>query len=337
MADRKRPTDESNDKVIHVAFGPGGGRVPRPPEEVADVVVAPRPLSSEPVADLYTRAEVARLLGLTTARLRSLDRAGVVRPSGRLRGNRAYTFNDIIALRAAKELLQHQVRLSKVARAIDRVRATLPKVTRPLAELRIVSDGKEVVVRTAEGSFEPLTGQMVIDFDVRQLQDDVVRVLRPRAAKNRTRQAYELYLRASQLDENPDTMEEAEQLYREALRCDPSMAIVYTNLGNVRFRQGDEDQAEALYRTALLLEKAQPEAQYNLGYMKLHSGRPAEAIAFFEGAIASDAEFADAFFNLAMAYEQCAEPHKARRCWQRYLDIEPDGTWAEVARQHLDL
>jgi hypothetical protein len=37
-----------------------------------------------------------------------------------------------------------------------------------------------------------------------------------------------------------------------------------------------------------------------------------------------------------MAYEQCAEPHKARRCWQRYLDIEPDGTWAEVARQHLD-
>ncbi|MBW2528476.1 MAG: tetratricopeptide repeat protein, partial [Deltaproteobacteria bacterium] len=323
-------------KVIHVAFGPGGGRVPRPPPGAEPVEVAPRPLASEPVADLYTQAEVGKLLGLSRGRLRSLDRAGIVRPSGRLRGNRAYTFNDIIALRAAKDLLEHKVRLRKVAQAIERVRTTLPTVTRPLSELRVVSDGREVVVRTAEGSFEPLTGQMVIDFDVRQLQEDVVRVLRPRAAKDRTKQAYELYLKASQLDENPDTMDEAESLYREALRCDPSLAIVYTNLGNVRFRCGDEEQAEALYRTALLLEKAQPEAQYNLGYMKLHSGRPAEAIAFFEGAIAGDAEFADAYFNLAMAYEQCAEPHKARRCWQRYLDIEPDGTWAEVARQHLE-
>jgi tetratricopeptide (TPR) repeat protein len=176
---------------------------------------------------------------------------------------------------------------------------------------------------------------MVIDFEVRQLRDDVVRVLRPKAGRDRSRLAYELYLRASQLDENPETMDEAEALYREALRTDPALAIVYTNLGNVRFRRGDEAQAESLYRTALTLERKQPEAQYNLGYMQLHRGEPADAIPYFLGAIESDPKFADAYFNLAMAYEQCAEPERARACWRRYLEIEPDGAWAEVARQHL--
>jgi tetratricopeptide (TPR) repeat protein len=209
-------------------------------------------------------------------------------------------------------------------------------VTRPLAELRIASDGRQVVVRTVEGAFEPATGQMVIDFEVGKLRDDVVRVLRPRAARDRSRTAYDLYLRASQLDEHPDTMAEAEALYREALRHDPSLAIIYTNLGNVRFRQGDEEQAEALYRTALQLESCQPEAQYNIGYMKLHRGEPADAIDHFRGAIESDPEFADAYFNLAMAYEQCAQPHEAAHCWRRYLELEPEGAWAEVARQHLD-
>jgi tetratricopeptide (TPR) repeat protein len=177
---------------------------------------------------------------------------------------------------------------------------------------------------------------MVIDFEVGALRDDVVRVLRPRAANDRTRMAYELYLRASKLDESPETMDEAEQLYRDALQHDPGLAIVYTNLGNVRFRRGDEEQAEGLYQTALLLERTQPEAQYNLGYMKLHRGEPADAIPYFLGALESDAQFADAYFNLAMAYEQCAEPAQARRCWERYLEIEPDGTWADVARQHIE-
>ena len=35
-----------------------------------------------------------------------------------------------------------------------------------------------------------------------------------------------------------------------------------------------------------------------------------------------------------MAYEQAGEPAKARPCWRKYLEIEPTGTWAEIARKH---
>ena len=40
-------------------------------------------------------------------------------------------------------------------------------------------------------------------------------------------------------------------------------------------------------------------------------------------------------FNLAMAYEQTGQVELARPCWRKYLEIEPTGTWAEIARKHL--
>jgi tetratricopeptide (TPR) repeat protein len=332
MAQKNRPSDS---KVIRVAFGPGGGRIADADVEPEDLTPLPEPSHREPVADVYTQTEVSRLLGLSRGKLRALDRAGIVAPTGRRKGRRAYTFSDLIALRAARDLLEGRVRIRDVARAIRRIREILPKVVRPLSELRIASDGRQVVVRSEQGSFDALSGQLVIDFEVRQLHDDVVRVLRPSAGRDRARIAYELYLEASQLDEDPDTMDQAEQLYRRALKYDPWLAIVYTNLGNIRFRRGDEVQAEQLYRSALEIEKTQPEAQYNLGYMMMHRGQSDEAVTFFRGAIESDPRFADAYFNLAMALEQAGKREPARSAWQRYLEIEPTGTWAEIARQHL--
>src|SRR6187399_1527167 len=330
MGRRKKP----DEKIIHVKFGPGGGRVleqPPPPSEKP-----PEPNNNrEPLTDLFTRSKISRLLGLTMGRLRTLDKAGVVSPTGRRRGRRAYTFSDLIALRTAQTLLDQRVRLRDVTRAIGALKRSLPKVTRPLQELRIVSDGQRVVVRTHDGVFEPLTGQMVMDLEVRSLRDDVVRVLRPSAGRERARTAYELYLRASQLDEDPSTMDEAERLYNEAIGLDPWLAIAYTNLGNIRFRRHDAEGAETLYKRALEIDARQPEAQYNLGYVMLERGEPESSIPLFHGAIEADPKFSDAYFNLAMAYEQVGETQKARPFWKNYISLEPSGTWTEIARRHL--
>jgi tetratricopeptide (TPR) repeat protein len=332
---RKARKGGGKDNVIHVAFGTGGGRIAPGqhvplPDGVGPAEIAPTS-TREPVTELFTRREVAKLLGVSEARLRSLDRASVVSPSGSLAGKRAYTFQDLIALRATRELLAHHLKLRDVTKAIGALRQTLPRVTRPLQELRIVSDGRRVVVRATEGAFEPLTGQMVLDFQVTTLRDDVVRVLRPETSKSRARTAYDLYMRASSLDEDPHTYAEAEDLYRRAIELDPSLAIAYTNLGNIRFRKGDDAGAEALYRRAIDVDATQPEAHYNLGYVTLERGDAASAVR----AIASDPRFADAHFNLAMAYEQLGDRARARPHWRRYLDLEPTGTWSDIARQHL--
>ena len=328
----KRDTDEDK-KVIHVRFGPGGGRLPPVGEilpELEPEATSPR----EPVTELFSKREVAKLLGLSEARLRSLDRANIVSPSGTRNGKRAYTFQDLIALRATL-MLAKDVKLRDVAKAIGALKASLPRVTRPLQELRLVSDGRKVVVRGPEGTFEAVTGQRVLDFQVGTLQSDVVRVLRPDVGEARARTAYELYTKASGLDDDPQTMAEAERLYQRAIELDPHLAIAYTNLGNIRFRRGEEDAAEKLYRRAIEVDDRQPEAHYNLGYVMLERGHPRVAAEFFERAIARDPRFADAHFNLAMAYEQIAEREQARVHWKRYMELEPKGTWADVARKHL--
>jgi tetratricopeptide (TPR) repeat protein len=335
MGQKRRGTD----KVIHVVFGPGGGRVESKNQRPAGDEIAPPfpslPDAREPITDLFSGTEVCRLLDLSAGRLRSLDRAGIVSPSGRRHGRRAYTFADLIALRTAQALLNRRVRLRDVARAVTALKRSLPKVTRPLAELRVVSDGQRLVVRSHEGSYEPLTGQMLLDLEIKSLRDDVVRVLRPAAGKERSKTAYSLYVRASQLDEEPATMKEAEALYRQALDLDPWLAIAYTNLGNICFRKGEEADAEKLYQRALQIDTRQPEAQYNLGYLMLERGRPVDAIPHFLGAIEADPKFADAYFNLAMAYEGIGDATNARPCWKHYLELEPAGTWAEIARKHL--
>jgi DNA-binding transcriptional MerR regulator len=330
----KRKREQREQKVIHVVFGPGGGRVPAVLER-AEKLKDRANNGREPLTDLFTRSEIARLLSLSPARLRTLDRTGVVCPSGRRKGRRAYTFSDLIALRSAQTLLDQRVRLRDVTRAVSALQRSLPKVTRPLQELRIVSDGQKVVVRTHDGAFEPLTGQMLLDLEVKSLRDDVVRVLRPSAGRERARTAYELYLRASQLDEDPAPMEEAEALYRRAIEVDPWLAIAYTNLGNILFRRQEHEAAETLYNKALEIDSRQPEAQYNLGYVMLERGHPERSIPLFLGAIASDPKFSDAYFNLAMAYEQIGDSQKARPYWKSYIALEPKGTWTEIAKRHL--
>jgi DNA-binding transcriptional MerR regulator len=331
---RKRP---KGGNVIHVAFGSGGGRLGEAngTDGAAASSIPPPPDGREPVTDLFSRREVAKLLGVTETRLRSLDRAKIVSPSGQKGKQRAYTFQDLIALRATRELLEHRVRLRDVARAIGALRQALPRVTRPLQELRIVGDGRRVLVRAEEGTYEPLTGQMVLDFQVQALRDDVVRVLRPETSPARARTAYDLYVQASALDEDPSTYDQAEDLYGRAIRLDPTLAIAYTNLGNIRFRRGDEAAAEALYRRAIEVDLRQPEAHYNLGYVMLERGDARGSTAYFERALEGDPRFADAHFNLAMAWEQVGEAGRARPHWRKYLELEPSGTWADVAREHL--
>lgn len=369
--DKRRGRHRHEQKVIHVVFGPGGGRVAQQPTRGASgdrgvsqergasgdrgatergasgagersggkagaaLDKADEHGSREPITDLFTQGEISRLLGVSAARLRTLDRSGIVSPSGKRRGRRAYSFADLIQLRAAQSLLQSKVRLRDVSRAMLALKKTLPRITRPLAELRIVSDGRSIIVRTQDGDFEPLSGQMVLDFEVQQLRSDVVRVLRPSAGRDRARTAYELYLRASELDEDPNTLNEAEQLYRRAVELDPWLTIAYTNLGNIAFRRQDIEAAEAMYKKALEIDAKQPEAQYNLGYVMLERGLAKDAIPLFQGAIEADPKFADAYFNLAMAYEQLGQADKARPFWSNYIQLEPAGTWTEIAKRHL--
>jgi tetratricopeptide (TPR) repeat protein len=315
--------------VIHVVFGPGGGRIDATPSPEQ---CSPGPIA--PVAAAFSRTEAARLLGLSPARLRQLERVGIADPScwrhGNGRPQRAYTFTEVAELRSIAALLRRNVSVRTLAIAVWGARKRLPDV--PLSALRFEQRGKRVVIHSREGSLDPSTGQALLELE--PARDNGVLALQPCAERD-SRLAFELYQRAATLDENPATYDDAERLYRRAIALDPELSVAYTNLANVLFRRHDIEGAKKLYREALRIDPRQSEAQYNLGYIALERGDAHQAIPLLLGALAAEPTFADACFNLAMAYEQTGQAGKAQVHWRRYLQLEPHGAWADRARRHL--
>ncbi|MFI5300685.1 MAG: MerR family transcriptional regulator [Polyangiales bacterium] len=130
----------SGGKIIQVHFGgargKAGGRKRGRLGNGGDTRDPQAPAPIEPTRDVYTRAEVQKLLGTTETRLRTLEKSGVVVPSVSSGRRKAYTFGDLIALRAAIGLLTKGHRVRDVQRAIESLRRALPRVKRPLQESR---------------------------------------------------------------------------------------------------------------------------------------------------------------------------------------------------------
>ena len=331
--------NEDSDNVIHVVFGPGGGRQVRLPSALPkiDSPVSQQSNTSknDPLADVYSQSEVSRLFGLKPSRLRYWSRTNFICPSAKRGKGKYYTFQDLIGIRAAVDLINAGIPFREVRKSVDAIREALPKVVRPLVELRVVAEGRVMVVRDEAGAYEPQTGQLVLDFSVDSLRKDVVRVLRRKISKEDRQSAYEAYLEGCRLDEDESTYQTAEQCYRHALTLDPSLSNALTNLGNLRFRQDDVEGAHKLYKQALVIDPHQPEALYNLGFLCIDQNSPAEAIQFFQQALDSDPCFADAHFHLALAYERIDRSSNAYKHWKEYLKLDPHGEWSDIARKHL--
>ena len=322
------------DNVIRVGFGADGKltrTVTHEPVPAPSQPTQPRP---NPAAGLYTVTEVARLFAYTPSRLRYWHRSGLLEPSARIGGRNYYTFEDLIGVRAAKGLLERGIPLQQVRRTVESLRNTLPKTTRPLSEVRVLADGRTVLVQDDAGTYEPTTGQAVLDFRIDGLESDVVRLL---SAKSDDRsKAYEYYLEGCKLDEQAGTFEQAEEAYQKALSLDPTLSNALTNLGNLNYRRDQLDDAERYYRRALERDPEQPEALYNLGFLRFERDEVDPAITLFRKALRSDPSFADAHFNLAMALEERGDWSSARPHWEHYLALEPTGSWADIAQKHLD-
>mgnify|MGYP003932126339 FL=1 len=321
------------DNVIRVGFGDDGKlmRASRSPEPAPSQPAPPR---VDPREGLYTLNEVARLFGLKPSRLRYWHRSGFIEPSARVDGRCYYSFRDLVGIRAATGLLEDGVPLQQVRATVESLRRSLPNTRRPLSELSVMAEGRTVVVRDEAGTYEPTTGQAVLDFSLDGLESDVVRLLH--FEHDDRARAYEHYLEGCRYDENERTFEQAERAYKKALSIDPTLSNALTNLGNLEYRRGELEKAERYYRSALECDPEQPEALYNLGFLHFEREELDAAIQFFREALGSDPSFADAHFNLAMALEERGNSAAARSHWQQYLSLEPEGPWADIAQKHLD-
>jgi DNA-binding transcriptional MerR regulator len=138
--------------------------------------------------ELFRSGEVTQILGLSRRQLHYWARTGLVRPSLVTRGgHHRYSFQDLVALKAAKRLIDAGVSVQGIRKSIEALQNTLPNVRRPLAELVLVATGDVVLVLRDGAAFEAATGQEWV-FEVAQLEREIEawreshRSLRPAAA-----------------------------------------------------------------------------------------------------------------------------------------------------------
>lgn len=265
-------------------------------------------------------AEVSHLLGLEERRIREWVRVGLCRPARH--GRRyAFSFQDLVALRAAKALLEASVPAARIRRAIAALVRELPE-ERPLSGLRIFADGRDVAVRHEGARWQPATGQTLLDFEVDRLAELVEQARKgaaPAAPADdgaRGREAFEEALGLEGRDAAA-----AIAAYRRALAHDPHLVDAYVNLGRLCHESGDAREAARLYHLALEQSPDDPVLHFNLALALEDTLGAAAAIAHYERALALDPDFADAHYNVAGLYEQAGRGADALRHYHAYKQL----------------
>jgi tetratricopeptide (TPR) repeat protein len=267
----------------------------------------------------YTTRDVAKLLGLSEAQVRSQARVGYLAPDRGPHNAYRFSFQDLVLLRTAKALSEARIAPRRIRRALRALTRELP-AGRSLSGVRISSEGDRIVVRDGDEVWNPESGQLLLDFHVMELALQTAPVARRLARRARrsdepltAEQWYDLGV-----DLEAAAPEDALDAYVRAVALDPRHASARVNLGRLLQEAGMPAEAATQYRAALKARPGHPTAAFNLGTALEDLGRRGEAIEAYRKALDADGDFADAHFNLARLYEQAGRRAAALRHLRSY-------------------
>jgi DNA-binding transcriptional MerR regulator len=123
--------------------------------------------------DVYRVGDVAKIIGISRRQLQYWDETDLVRPGARTPGGHArYAFEDLVALKTAKRLIDAGVSVQRIRKSIRALREMLPSVQCPLAEVVLVATGDVVLAFKDGTAFDAVSGQEWV-FEIAQLQREV--------------------------------------------------------------------------------------------------------------------------------------------------------------------
>lgn len=301
--------------------------------------------ASPDIHRLYTPAMLAELLGVPVAVIRRWQRRGLIVPAREVRKLAYFDFQEVATARRLAELLAAGTSPRAIERKLEALGRYLPGVARPLAQLSVIVQGKEILLRQGDGLIEP-GGQWRFDFEATDEATAAAPTLRdalpglwqaaPPAAG-----AVEPPLTPQQLGqlaaelEEEGRLEAAAETYRAAMAAGGPSPECCFQLAELLYRLGDLSAARERYYMAVELDEDFVEARANLGCVLAELGQLDLAIAAFQGALAYHGDYADAHYHLARALDASGRPEQAEAHWQAFLDLAPNSPWADQARQRV--
>lgn len=297
---------------------------------------------------LYTPAMLAELLGIPVAVVRRWHRRGLIRPVREVRRLPYFDFQEVATARRLAELLAAGASPAAIERKLAELSRYLPHVQRPLAQLSVIVQGKDILLREGDGLIEP-GGQLRFDFDAAPAdaldtapdsepldQASVVPLSTPSRAEAPQEgvSADEMASAAAELEE-AGQVEAAAEMYRALMAAEGPCPEPCFLLAELLYRMDDLGGARERYYMAIELDEDYVEARANLGCVLAEQGHRDLAVAAFEGALRYHPDYADAHYHLARTLDELGRRTDASGHWQAFLALAPDSPWAEHARCRL--
>jgi tetratricopeptide (TPR) repeat protein len=293
-------------------------------------------VKGEAAKQVYSRDEVCRLLSVSERQLRSWETQGFV-PAAE-----TYGFSELIALRTLVSLKSSGVSTARMRQALAAIRGKLKDVSDPLKELKVFTDGRKIGVQVAGQRMEPVSGQLLFDFDADYLKRLLSFAPKPdkgeeaRKQQNLRMKSEEWFQRGLELEQTGAPIEKAMEAYKEAIAGDPNAGGALVNLGTIYFKKRAWKEAEKHYLKALAVDSSYALAHFNLGNLYDETRRTEKALEHYQTALSLEPGYADAHYNIALLYQTTGHHMKAMRHWQTYLKLDPASAWAAIARRELN-
>src|SRR5579884_3755883 len=239
----------------------------------------------------WSREAVRRLLDLSERQLRSWEKQNFIPVS------ETFTFSDLLALRTLLALRKSNIAAIRIRRALTSLREKIRDVENPLTEMKLYSDHGRIQVQFGGQQMEPITGQLLLNFDQTELSRLLSFPDKPpqkddsRAASRRL-EAERWFEKGLDLEQRGAPLDDVVEAYRKALEIDPASAGALVNLGTAYFNSRAWREAERYYREALKVDPEYALAHFNLGNLYDEMGARDQALEHYQAALRSNNAYA---------------------------------------------
>lgn len=280
----------------------------------------------------YTVAQLAEILGVPGARIRTWARAGLIQPVETVHRLAYFDFQQVTSARALYELAGSGVGLPKIRAGLEQLRGWLPDIEQPLSQLDLLERNGRLLVRLVDGRLAEPGGQLQLDFmrqgDFTPAPDEV-------AALPFQIKTVEQWFEDAMTLEDLGQAAEAMHAYRQAAQLEPNNSVLRFSLGNALYASGAAEEAAEEFRQAVRHDPGYVEAWNNLGNVLAELGDMEPAIEALQHALRLVPTYADAHYNLADLYHELGRSSAAAHHWRCFLRLGGGGPWAERAQRLL--
>ncbi len=299
-------------------------------------------------SQLYTPAMLAELLALPITTIRRWQRRGLIRPTRKVNKLPYFDFQEVASARRIAKLIQSGDSPKTIESKLEQLAELTPELQRPLSQLSIIIEGRNVLLRRGEGLIEP-GGQKRIDFDaiestLETTPDEFPDVLEMGAGQgtasieslNEFSKPQEYIDLANQFEDEGE-MDAAVEVYRAMLLAFGPTPETSFRIAELLYLLGDVSAARERYFLAVELDETYVEARASLGCVLAEMGQPAMAVSAFRGALEFHADYPDVHFHLARVLDDIGKADEAESHWRKFIELAPESPWADEAHSRLEL